>query len=182
MEEYYLICEDSLEGIFTGVYDAYLWKQPLERVHLLTREEDNYRLFAQYQNCVPDQEKTKKVAARVMKTFGMEAYFSLCEVAASHEEDKAEAILRTIVHGLSDKLGFTLLNDLRDPGVYRTFVMARNVGKEIHFVGTLSYTPDNEVATCSIATSDFPVLLLLLYEKKRQTVRYTAFLYQKRYT
>ena len=41
MEEYYLICEDSLEGIFTGVYDAYLWKQPLERVHLLTREEDN---------------------------------------------------------------------------------------------------------------------------------------------
>ena len=26
MEEYYLICEDSLEGIFTGVYDAYLWK------------------------------------------------------------------------------------------------------------------------------------------------------------
>ena len=133
MEEYYLICEDSLEGIFTGVYDAYLWKQPLERVHLLTREEDNYRLFAQYQNCVPDQEKTKKVAARVMKTFGMEAYFSLCEVAASHEEDKAEAILRTIVHGLSDKLGFTLLNDLRDPGVYRTFVMARNVGKEIHF-------------------------------------------------
>ena len=47
MEEYYLICEDSLEGIFTGVYDAYLWKQPLERVHLLTREEDNYRLFAQ---------------------------------------------------------------------------------------------------------------------------------------
>ena len=47
----------------------------------------------QYQNCVPDQEKTKKVAARVMKTFGMEAYFSLCEVAASHEEDKAEACL-----------------------------------------------------------------------------------------
>ena len=75
MEEYYLICEDSLEGIFTGVYDAYLWKQPLERVHLLTREEDNYRMFAQYQNCVPDQEKTKKVAARVMKTFAMEAYF-----------------------------------------------------------------------------------------------------------
>ena len=57
MEEYYLICEDSLEGIFTGVYDAYLWKQPLERVHLLTREEDNYRLFAQYQNCVPEDQK-----------------------------------------------------------------------------------------------------------------------------
>ncbi len=133
MEEYYLICEDSLEGIFTGVYDAYLWKQPLERIHLLTREEDNYRLFAQYRSCVPDQEKTRKVAARVIKTFGMDAYFSLCEVAASHEEDKAEAILRTIVHGLSEKLGFTLLNDLRDPGVYRAFVMARNVGKEIHF-------------------------------------------------
>ena len=133
MEEYYLLCEDSLEGIFTGVYDAYLLKQPLERVHLLTREEENYRLFAQYQKCEPNVLKTRKVAARVIRSFGMDTYFSFCEVAASHEEDKAEAILRTVVHGLTGHLGYALMNDLRDPGVYRAFAMARNVGKEIHF-------------------------------------------------
>ena len=40
MEEYYLICEDSLEGIFSGVYQAYLQKYPLERVHLIAGEEE----------------------------------------------------------------------------------------------------------------------------------------------
>ena len=26
MEEYVLLCEDSLDGIFTGIYDAYQYK------------------------------------------------------------------------------------------------------------------------------------------------------------
>lgn len=133
MEEYYLICEDSLEGIFTGVYDAYLLKKPMEQVHLLTGEDENYRLFAQYQVSAASKEKTYKVASRVIQSFGEQTYFTLCEVAASHEKDKAEAILRTIVHGLSLRLGGLVMNDLKDPGVFRSFFLSRNVGKEIHF-------------------------------------------------
>lgn len=133
MEEYYLICEDSLEGIFTGVYDAYLLKRPLEQVHLLIGEDENYRLFARYLECVPDVIKTRKVASRVIQSFGRQTYFTICEVAASHERDKAEAILRTIAHGLTARLGGLLMNDLKDEGVFRSFALSRNVGKEIHF-------------------------------------------------
>ena len=33
MEEKYLICEDSLEGIFTGIYDAYALAFALREDH-----------------------------------------------------------------------------------------------------------------------------------------------------
>ena len=51
MEEYYLVCEDSLEGIFTGIYDAYLKKKPHDQIHICVGEEENYRLFAVYESC-----------------------------------------------------------------------------------------------------------------------------------
>ena len=48
MEEKYIICEDSLEGIFTAVYDAYALREGHDRLHVQVGEEDNYRLFATY--------------------------------------------------------------------------------------------------------------------------------------
>ena len=62
VNEYYLVCEDSLEGIFTGVYDAYLLKKPHEQIHICVGEDENYRLFAEYLNCTPDETKVAKVA------------------------------------------------------------------------------------------------------------------------
>ena len=46
MEEFYLICEDSLEGVFTGIYNAYLMKKPHSRIHICVGAQENYRLFA----------------------------------------------------------------------------------------------------------------------------------------
>lgn len=70
MEELYLICEDSLEGIFTGIYDAYLKKKPHGQVHLIVGEEVNYRLFAVYETCAPDERKAAKVAGTIMRSLG----------------------------------------------------------------------------------------------------------------
>ena len=59
MEEYYLVCEDSLEGIFTGIYDAYLKKIPHGQIHICVGDEENYRLFAVYEACVPDASRLR---------------------------------------------------------------------------------------------------------------------------
>ncbi len=48
MNEKYLICEDSLEGIFTGIYEAYAFREGHEHIHLQIGEEENLRLFAEY--------------------------------------------------------------------------------------------------------------------------------------
>ena len=62
MEEKYLICEDSIEGIFTGIYDAYALREGHEHIHIQVGEVDNYRLFADYLYIQPDPVKTDKVA------------------------------------------------------------------------------------------------------------------------
>ena len=83
MEEYYLICEDSLEGIFTGIYNAYLKKKPREQIHLCLGEEENYRLFAVYEPCPPDKVKAAKVAGTVLREFGHEAYMAICRAVTA---------------------------------------------------------------------------------------------------
>ena len=37
-----LLCEDSIEGILTGVYEAYALHADQEHTHLQTTEIDNY--------------------------------------------------------------------------------------------------------------------------------------------
>ena len=131
--EYYLICEDSLEGVFTGVYDAYLLKKPHEQVHICIGEDENYRLFAIYQNCSPDVGKAASVARTIVREFGQEAYLSICRALASVEADKGEAIYKTIVAGLKMKNRKAVMGNLADPYVHRVFELARFTANEAHF-------------------------------------------------
>lgn len=131
-EEIYLICEDSLEGIFTGIYDAYLWKKPLEQMHLLLEEDENYRLFAVYQTCKPDIEKVRKVSSRIIRSFGRDTYYCFCQAMASREKDKADAVFHAVVEGLRMDDKRNILGNLSNPDIYRVFQLSRNVGKEAH--------------------------------------------------
>lgn len=132
MEEYYLICEDSLEGVFTGIYNAYLMKKPHKQVHLLVSEEDNYRLFAVYKQCPVEEHKAAKVARTIVREFGEETYLAFCRALATSEEDKAEAVYRTVVTGFGMKNKRALMGHLSDPYVHRVFELARNVANEAH--------------------------------------------------
>lgn len=132
MEEYYILCEDSPEGIFTGIYDAYLLKKPHQQIHLIVKEEENYRLFARYQTCRADGEKACKVARTIRNKFGQEAYLAIFRTVSSEQEDKAEAVYKTVVTGLSMKNPGKLLDNLKDPFVHRVFEIARRVGNETH--------------------------------------------------
>lgn len=133
MEEYNLICEDSLEGIFTGIYDAYLKKKPHEQIHILVKGEDNYRLFAVYENCIPNEEKAAKVAKTILREFGKETYLAICRALASKETDKGEAIYKTVVSGFQMKNRHQLMGNLANPAVHRVFELARFTANEVHF-------------------------------------------------
>ena len=133
MEEYYLICEDSLEGIFTGIYNAYLKKLPHERIHLCVGEEENYRLFAVYENCAVDEKKSSSVAKTIIREFGTEAYLAICRALASGEPDKGEAVYKTVVKGLSMKNRREVMGNLTDPYIHRVFELARFTANEAHF-------------------------------------------------
>lgn len=133
MEEFYLICEDSLEGIFTGIYNAYLMKMPHERLHICVGAEDNYRLFAVYRECVPDEKKAARVAGTILREFGEEAYLSICRALASPEADKGEAVYKAVVTGFSMRRRRELMGNLADPHVRRVFELARFTANEAHY-------------------------------------------------
>lgn len=130
MEEKYLICEDSLEGIFTGIYDAYALRLPHERIHIQIGHEENLRLFAVYLEIIPDEAKAQKVSHTLQKRLGAQACMELYSALASGEADKAEAVYKTVVCGLGMKNGCQVMGKLTNRYVHRVFELARTVRNE----------------------------------------------------
>ena len=56
------VCEDSPEGIFTGVYDAWSSRLGHENVRLEVQGEYNYSLFSEYREVAVDQLKAQNAA------------------------------------------------------------------------------------------------------------------------
>ena len=71
---YTYICENSIDGILTGVYDAYADRYPRNEIHLQAHEPDNLSLFTQYLPVKADHEKAVKVARTLKSRFGQEFY------------------------------------------------------------------------------------------------------------
>lgn len=132
-EELYLECTDSLEGVFTGIYDAYLRRRPYSTLHLCLGEEENPRLFAVYEKCQVDEGKAAKVARTIGNRLGTETYLAICRALASREADKAEAVYKTVVTGLKMRDGRQVMGNLADPYVHRVFELARFTANEVHF-------------------------------------------------
>lgn len=130
MEEKYLICEDSIEGVFTGIYDAYALREGHERIHIQIGEEENLRLFAYYMNIVPDSVKTRKVAETIRNRFGDETYLDICRALASEDAGKGEAVYKTVVSGLTWGSGRRVMENLANPYVEWVFRLARKTSNE----------------------------------------------------
>lgn len=132
-------CEDSIEGILTGVYDAYASRLGHHNCKLSVGETE-YELFCTYRKVISSEEKTEKVIRTLRKEFGEENYMRLCYVIASHEKDKAETLYKTIVVGLQEKLGYRIFEHLSDAHVMRAFALQRNVGFEVmHYRGFVRF-------------------------------------------
>ena len=133
MEDKYLICEDSLEGIFTGIYEAYALREGHQHLHIQIGEEENLRLFAVYLHILPDPVKTDKVAQTLKRRLGEHVYHTLCRAAASCHLDKGEAVYRTVVDALTAGSGRRVMENLKNPHVARCFELARFTANEAHY-------------------------------------------------
>lgn len=131
-EEKYLICEDSPEGIFTGVYEAYALRENHDGIHILVNREDNLRLFAAYLEIAPDGEKAYKVAETIRRRLGEDTYRDICHALATEDSEKGEAVYKTIVCGLKMKNGRQVMGNLAERHVHKTFELSRNAYNEVH--------------------------------------------------
>lgn len=124
------VSEDTVEGIFTMVYDAWSAHLQDDAIDLRVEGEDNYELFAKYVYVDTDMEKAVKVARSVSRKISTLAFDYIYAAALSYEKDKAMAIYRFL------KLGFSVGNKVTDMNVRdevnRVFQLHRNIGNEAH--------------------------------------------------
>lgn len=132
-------CRDSLESIFTAVYNAYEEHRDHKDTRISLDEE--YYLFAEYVPVETDPEKAQKVIRTLKRCFGEADYLSICQALSSPEPDKAQAVYQTIVKGLKGKVRpGHLLDNLADDDCHRTFSLARAAGRELqHLYGFLRF-------------------------------------------
>lgn len=133
------VCEDSLEGVFTGIYKAYEDKRDHGDTFLSLTDEP--MLFAEYVDVEPDRQRTLKVINTLQRRFGEDDYVSLCMALASEDPGKAQAVYRTVVDGLqrSSRPGH-LFDNLAEDNVHRAFSLARGTSREIcHLQGFVRF-------------------------------------------
>lgn len=126
------VCEDTQEGIFTGIYEAYEKKCDPECTVIRAGEGGDLCLFSDYRTVKPDAGKAEKVARTLRRRFGEQCFEQLCLALASFQEDKAQAVYRTVAEGLSGRVKGNLMAHLGNPYVSRTFELARAAGNESH--------------------------------------------------
>lgn len=131
--EQVLLCEDSVEGIFTGIFEAYARKYKLNNTRIIIEKEDELRLFACYHNIETDFEKADRVARTIQRIAGAEVYRQLHMALSSTDEEKGQAVFLCVVQILREpKRAERIMDRLAEPYVHKTFSLFRNVQNETH--------------------------------------------------
>lgn len=134
-KEYILQCDDSHEGIFTAVYEAYARKYNLNNTRILIGKEEELRLFAQYDKIETDVDKSEKVARTIRRLAGEEVYYCIYMALASADPDKGQAVFRTIQQIIkSPRDSGRVMDRLSDADIHKTFTLFRNVRNETHSI------------------------------------------------
>lgn len=174
-------CEDSLEGVFTAIYNAYEEKREHTDTRITVQEE--LLLFAEYIPVVSDVEKAMKVINTLKRQFGEDDYWHICQALASEDSEKAQAVYQTIVAGLASKAKRGhLLDNLANDEIHRVFCLARATNNEfLHLRGFVRFqelsngimyakiTPKNDVLTSLMPhfADRFPQENFILHDEHR---------------
>lgn len=155
------ICPDTIGGILSAIYDAWPGGRNGEDCTIALRGKTDQLLFCEYQEVEETDRKARAVEHMIRKNLGESVYRNLYYAMLSSEEDKAEAVLGTLLAARKIGDGGKIMNHLSHPKVARVFELSRRVGKEVHnFQGFLRFcmldigvlyapiTPKAQVLTC----------------------------------
>lgn len=124
------LCEDTPDGIFTAIYDAWAAKIPDGRLSI--RVEENYMMefFTDYVYVQTDLEKAVKVARSVSRKIGTQAYDMIYKAALSCEEEKIDVIYHFLKMGFA--YGPSVVTMHTNDTICRLFELSRAVTNESH--------------------------------------------------
>ena len=118
------ICEDSISGIYSGIYDA--WKLALqdEMVGIAIQGMVEQELFSNYVEVVVNEKKTIAVENLIKKHLGSEVYWNIYHALLSHDEKKGDAVLGMMLEARKIPDSKKIMNHLADPTVQKVFQLS----------------------------------------------------------
>lgn len=123
------LCEDTPEGIFTGIYKA--WEMGVNETGVEVEGYQTMSLFAQYEQIETDWELAQKVVRSVKAKISPHVYEQIYRAALSIEEDKAQTIFQYMRKAF--RMGERIVDALGDKDVLGVFEMDRQVAREAHY-------------------------------------------------
>lgn len=177
-------CEDSLEGIFTAVYDAFVQKNKMEKPYTdsisIAPGEGCMRLFAREILVRTDARKVERTVYSIQTRLGYFVYDTLLRALCHYDEERATVVLGYLVRAFAQ--GRDISGDLSDPYVLRVMELSRKVENERQkFYGFLRFRDTGNVLVarvepkCNLVplmmehfTDRFPNENFIIYDEKRK--------------
>ncbi|MBQ9766535.1 MAG: TIGR03915 family putative DNA repair protein [Lachnospiraceae bacterium] len=131
-KKYIYRCEDSAEGIFSAIYDAWasVHRHEENRIEVRMGVWEETLLFADYIDVVPDAEKSEKVQRSVRLRISEEAYEMVMKAVLSQEAEKGEIIYRFLIFAYRE--GARACRSYGNPWAMKLFEAVRNFDNESH--------------------------------------------------
>lgn len=186
------LCDDSIDGIFTSVYDGWKWGAAGNKFEIAVSEPEGPELFCTFVRIKTDTEKAAKVTGTVKKKLGNRLYEILCCVAASSHEGKGTLIFHILLNALNHgKNDSRVMDDFKDPYVALASKLYIKVWHEVHrFYGFIRFSQlGNQILYSKIAPENDILMLLAPHFENRfsnenwiiyDEVRNKALLHEKR--
>lgn len=155
------VCNDTVTGIFSGIYDAWKSKKEEDECEIALRGMLDQQLFCDYVEVEETGRKAAAVEALIKKHLGRRAYWNIYHAALAADRRKGDAILGTMLAARRIPDSTKIMDHLSHPKVERVFELGRNVGGEAHsYKGFLRFRellngvlyaeiePKNQILTC----------------------------------
>ncbi len=134
-------CEDTLEGMLSGIYQAWDVSYGHDYIHLTVPAaggSETMLLFSEYHTVVPDAGQAQKVIRTICKKTSGEVCEKLLGALYSANPEKADAVYHVLPKAF--RMGKQVIGDLADPYVQAVFEMNRAVRNEAHeYLGFLRF-------------------------------------------
>ncbi len=177
------VCSDTITGIYSAIYDAWKDRQSEETCKVALKHALEQELFCKYRQVEETEHKAQAVENLIKKHLGRRVYWDLYHAALSHDAQKGDAILGTMLAARRIPDSTKIMEHLSHPKVEKVFELSRSVGGEAHsYKGFLRFkelengvlyseiTPKNQVLTCLAPhfADRLPLENWMIYDKTHQ--------------